>query len=353
VSCALAGSSRAMQAPTCATAHPICTQSPYTSPAAHNTMAEVQPDYSCAGVFVRPQRNPSWFYIKIGVAGDLSLRMSQAEPDGSPVDVDFLCWGPFTSPTAPCTAELNATNLIDCSYSISATEICYIPSALVGEYYIIVLTTYSQDESSVTFSQAGGSGATDCAVMDDIYRSYCSPFDPTINPTGDAIPCPCGSSGVTADPGHGCGNSVYSGGAKLSATGICDATSNDAFGGDTVVFTVIQLPPGTIGILLRGETNIAPGVPFNAGVRCIGVLQRLEMHADTPSEFPPGVAFDGQLQFGFGCGDNLGVPDEAIHAAGGDPSGVTRGYQVWYRNPAAFCGSAPTNVSQAIEFTWW
>src|SRR5882672_5849691 len=117
----------AQQAVTCSTAKPFCTGTLYTFPASTNTTAEVGPNYGCLG----SEPNPAWYYLKIKTAGSLTIGISQEDSNHVPQDVDYILWGPFTSPTAPCTAQLTAANTVGCSHSSSPTETATIPSAQV------------------------------------------------------------------------------------------------------------------------------------------------------------------------------------------------------------------------------
>lgn len=158
---------RAQASGTCLTAQPFCTGTTYTFPAATNTTAEVGPNYGCLAT--RP--NPAWYYLKILTGGNLVISISQVDGGGTPRDVDFILWGPFTSPTTPCTAQLTAGNTVDCSYSSSATETATIPSASPGQYYILLLTNFSNVPATITFSQTGGTGTTDCELVSKQYAA--------------------------------------------------------------------------------------------------------------------------------------------------------------------------------------
>ena len=94
----------------------------------------------------------------------------------------FACWGPFADPDAPCTGQLTGSstvshhatgastdypslNMIDCSFNASYEEWCYIPNAVVGEYYLLLLTNYSNSAQNMIFLQTTGTGATDCSIV--------------------------------------------------------------------------------------------------------------------------------------------------------------------------------------------
>lgn len=158
----------------CTTADPFCTGVTYTFPASTTTTAPVGPNYGCLGT----QPNPAFYYVQIATPGTLIIDISQQTAAGSGTDVDFICWGPFTSPSAGCASGLSGS-AVDCSYSTAATETCTIPTALVGEFYILMLTNFNGSPADITFGSNGSSTATtNCAIL--------------CNMTGlTAVPGPC------------------------------------------------------------------------------------------------------------------------------------------------------------------
>lgn len=160
-----------------------------------------------------------------------------------------------------------------------------------------------------------------------IDQSFCS---------GDGslpTPCPCFNFGL---PGHGCDNSVGSGGSLLTLTGSTTP--------DSIILVASGELPSAVSLFLQGSVNQANGVVFGDGVRCAGgILKRLAVKTATNGE----VAFPGP-----------GDPSiTARSAALGDTIGSStpRFYQVYYRDPvAAFCGAATStfNVSNAVRVDW-
>ncbi|MDF2436288.1 MAG: hypothetical protein K0Q95_664 [Bacteroidota bacterium] len=161
--------SLAQISPTCITAIPIWSNSTtFASPT--NITAETGPNYACLST----QPNPAWFYLKIENPGNLIMTISQYDNFANGLDVDFICWGPFASPTAPCTGMLTGPNSIDCSYSTAVTEQLDINNAIAGMYYIIMITNYSNVPGSVNFTQTGGTAslsADDACVTNAFYNS--------------------------------------------------------------------------------------------------------------------------------------------------------------------------------------
>lgn len=147
------------QGTTCPTADPFCTGTTYTFP--NNTGVADAGDYDC----LLSTPNPAWYYLQIANTGPLTINIEQTDNGGNGIDVDFAIWGPFTSTAAACATNLQATSAVDCSYSTAAQETCVIPNAVAGEWYMLLLTNYADDPGTIEFSQTGGSGSTNCAIL--------------------------------------------------------------------------------------------------------------------------------------------------------------------------------------------
>ena len=146
------------QADSCEISLPFCTSDIYTFPAGTSgTSAQSGPDYGCLAT----QPNPAWYHMKIAVAGDIEITMESDPLE----DIDFICWGPFSDAFTPCTAELTVSKVVDCSYSQNSIEVCFISNSLVGEYYILMITNYSNQPCEITFEKTGGTGETDCGIV--------------------------------------------------------------------------------------------------------------------------------------------------------------------------------------------
>lgn len=152
----------------CATASPFCTAVPASFPAQQNTTAPVGPNYGCLG----SQPNPAWFYLQVATSGPITLDMSNS----ASVDIDFIIWGPFTSASAACSSGLTGAD-VDCSYSSSALETGNIPNALVGEFYVLLITNYSNQVTTISLSQTGGTGtgSTNCGIVCSISSLTATP----------------------------------------------------------------------------------------------------------------------------------------------------------------------------------
>ncbi len=144
----------------CSGALPFCTDNGmYEFPAGVNAgSGETGPDYDC--LYTTP--NPAWYYMRIGDPGAIDIYMYSTPA----VDIDFCCWGPFDDPETPCPNGLTSDKVVSCSYSAQPTEHCMIPAtAQTGEYYILVITNYSNQTCNINFSAVGGAGSTDCGIL--------------------------------------------------------------------------------------------------------------------------------------------------------------------------------------------
>jgi len=168
---------------TCQTADPFCTGITYNFPAGVNTgQAQSGPNYGC--LLTTP--NPVWYYLLIDQPGDIEIYI-YSQPQR---DLDFICWGPFNDITTPCqqpgtylTNNGNTTShhapgpgggypsgyTVDCSYNPSWHEWCYISTAQTGQYYILLITNYSNQPCNIIFSQTNagqpGAGSTNCNIV--------------------------------------------------------------------------------------------------------------------------------------------------------------------------------------------
>ncbi|HPS63877.1 MAG TPA: hypothetical protein PLK82_12495, partial [Bacteroidales bacterium] len=141
---------------TCETAAPFCTGTVYNFPAGVNAGAgQVGPYYAC----LQTRPNPAWYYMKVALSGNIIIQM-HSEPAE---DIDFCCWGPF--PSQECCGLLTSNKVVDCSYSPQPTETCDILNAVTGQYYMLVITNYSNDPCNIIFQQTSGTGTTDCSIL--------------------------------------------------------------------------------------------------------------------------------------------------------------------------------------------
>ncbi|MCB0820017.1 MAG: T9SS type A sorting domain-containing protein [Bacteroidetes bacterium] len=150
----LALSAAQAQNTTCANAIRICLNTPVTYPASTGAgAAESGPDYGCLG----SEPNPAWFIFRIDNPGTHSIQ----ETNSQGRDLDFILYGPFQNETGNC-GNLTAANTADCSYAGGATESIDFTSVNQGDYYILLVTNFSNQPTNVTFNQTSGTGTFDC-----------------------------------------------------------------------------------------------------------------------------------------------------------------------------------------------
>ena len=145
---------------TCGEAQPFCTSSGLTFPASTGTSAPVGPNYGC--LFSQP--NPAWYYLNIATSGPIQINLSNS----AAVDIDFILWGPFATQASMCAAISAGAVGIDCSYSIAATEQVDIPAAIAGQWYMLLITNYSNVPTNISATAAnlpGTDGTTNCAIL--------------------------------------------------------------------------------------------------------------------------------------------------------------------------------------------
>ena len=145
--------------------------------------------------------NPSWYHMRIQTGGQFIIHMEGHDPtSGTQRDIDFCMWGPFTDPTAPCVSQLTTNKIVDCSFSAYYSEDIFLgyPDGehyhgstgttdhgtvnyhvpVTGEYYILMITNYSQQPCTISFTKTEGSGpgTTDCGILPGVVSNdgpYC------------------------------------------------------------------------------------------------------------------------------------------------------------------------------------
>ena len=184
----------------CVDSDPFCTSDVITFAAASTSQTADQLEGTtlqdgCIG----SSYNPSWFHMRIQTGGQFVIHAEGHDPNNSSTtrDIDFCIWGPYTNPTTPCVAQLTTDKIIDCCFSASYSEDIYLgyqPSAHqhggsghgtvyyhmpeVGEYYILMITNYSQQPCTISFTKTAnsGPGETDCGILPGVVTNdgpYC------------------------------------------------------------------------------------------------------------------------------------------------------------------------------------
>ena len=120
---------------------------------------------------------PAFFYFESGATGPLTMQIDPIDPITgavlpNPQDLDFMCWGPFSSTATMCNG-LISTNLITCSFSPGATEYCILPNVIAGQFYVILVTNWETGGSptpcNIKFTPdanlaAGGFAGSDATI---------------------------------------------------------------------------------------------------------------------------------------------------------------------------------------------
>lgn len=168
----------------CPNANPFCTGTTYSFP--NNTNQASLGTVNC--LFSTP--NPVWYFMEIQNPGNMTIHISQADAAGTGLDVDFNLWGPFTSQAAGCAAiQAGTATSVSCSYSAAAQEDATITGATTGQFYIMLLTNFSNQAGTISFTNTAGTATTNCAVLCSMTNltaipGACAPATNTYSVTG-------------------------------------------------------------------------------------------------------------------------------------------------------------------------
>jgi gliding motility-associated-like protein len=163
---------------TCATASTVCSVT-YGNTTGVTSLGTI----GCLG----SSPNPTYFTIQVGTSGPISFELTQSSPGSATpnLDVDYAAWGPFTSQAAGCAAGIPFITPVNtnpsgdpqdhgCSFNAASIEQFNIPNALAGQFYIILITNYSNQSGSISLTQtnAGQPGAGTTICCPDANFSY-------------------------------------------------------------------------------------------------------------------------------------------------------------------------------------
>jgi gliding motility-associated-like protein len=150
----------------CSNPNQLCSENAFTYPNATN-----KPDLGgidCLG----STPNPTWFYLTVTQAGNITLNLSQNTTAGAGLDVDYIVWGPFSSLSAitGCTTGFPNGPVASCSYSANFIENATITNAQIGQTYILLVTNFSNQAGNISVIETAGtgSGSTSCSLLCDI-----------------------------------------------------------------------------------------------------------------------------------------------------------------------------------------
>lgn len=147
---------------------------------------------------------------------------------------------------------------------------------------------------------------------------------------GTGTPCPCGNDAPVGGPPSGCLHSANAGGV-LRTSGVASIAA------DTLSLNGFSMP-NAAALYLQGT---------------------LAEHSGLGSVLGDGLACVGGSIVRLGSKTNVGgashYPEPAnpsVSVRGGCAPGDVRNYQIWYRNAAAFCTSAPANLTNGAQVVW-
>ena len=194
--------------------------------------------------------------------------------------------------------------------------------------------SFQSNASNVVTGDANGS--TDVFVADARASGATVLCEPGV---ASVIGCPCGNP--PASTGRGCDNSISTGGASLSASGVAYLS------GDTLTFTTEGELASALSTLFEGTTRLASGSVFGHGVRCVGgQLVRLYTRSASAGSLTVPNA-------------NAGEPAISARSAARGiqiQPGVPSYFFVAYRDPGML-GSCPAgstlNATTACQIVWW
>lgn len=114
--------------------------------------------------------NPTWFVMPISQAGNINLMIQQSTDinfSTSNLDVDYVVLGPYSNPTTPCNGQITANYMVSCSYSPNNVEYPVITNAQPGQYYLIMVTNYSNQPGYIKITDLGSAstGAINCSGL--------------------------------------------------------------------------------------------------------------------------------------------------------------------------------------------
>jgi hypothetical protein len=279
-----------------------------------------------------PGTDYNFTFNNLSTTGDDELLMddgSDSTPSGNTYTIHNLSAGTYTVITyawAPDNPGFQS------AVAVNGGIPTMVGGAWPGGYVLGV--THAIDTVTIA---AGGTIAVNVAVG----LSYCTlnglqihkelgPPSPLIafcfgDGTGTA--CPCGNSGAI---GNGCASSVNAAGGNLAGTGNASITN------DTLSLNGSGMSNAS-ALYFQGTTQIAGGLggTFGDGLRCAGgAVIRLgtKTNVNGASSYPGGST--------------------PISIRGNNAAGVTRHYQCWYRNAAAFCQPETYNLTNGGSVTW-
>ena len=227
------------QGTSCSSSTPFCTGTTYTFPSVTGNAG-----YGSVGC-LNSTPNPSWFHFQMASSGNMTIKIQQGSND-----IDFICWGPFSSANAGCTGTVPSGGGVSCSYSGNATEYCQINNATAGQWYILLITNFSGNSGNFTFTNTGGNATTNCCILQNTEAGNSFTKTCSSNPSGTNIGTSnTGGSSYSWSPSSGLSNASASNPvANPSSTTTYTLTETDGSGcvfSDVVTVNVNTTLPNT------------------------------------------------------------------------------------------------------------
>lgn len=369
------------QGSSCAAAQPFCSNNTYQFPASTDTDSEAGPEYGC----LTTQPNPAWYYLQVGTSGNIDITLENTMD----VDIDFICWGPFTNLASACSnltgsgswdgcglfESYPCGNIVDCSYDPQSSEEVNIPNAVAGNFYMMLITNYSGDPTDIIAYQSGGSGSTNCAIVPPI-DCIISQFAVTINSCdANSTFSVNGTFTYQENPGTGTitvevdnGTSTYT---QTFSPPFVDGQVNN--------FMISGIPAdgaaSTISVSFSDDPSCVSTIPFNATANCdcnvdVGTYD-VSMQGEGAENYvlcygdqlflnynndgvypgeatnPPGPVYDpGVAWLVYSCPPSVGLVPSATEDVANDPCLITllNGVNLTDINDLSFLNSFPAGT---------
>lgn len=212
--------------------------------------------------------NPTWFYFPVSQSGTLNFEIKQGNnaPDYNNQDVDYIVYGPFTNQSEGCT-QYNATNIVACSYSAAPIEYPIITNAQAGQYYLLMVTNFSDDAGLITINLLPTStGAIDCTGL-----SFVSFLDTNSNGVKDAgeVNFPLGNFDYEKN-NDGTIHSLF------TPNGVLNIYDNDITNTYDVNFTVLSNYASYYNVTSAPYTALNPASGITTNYFPVTILQNYE-----------------------------------------------------------------------------
>ncbi|MFN5347699.1 MAG: hypothetical protein ACK5B3_10775, partial [Bacteroidota bacterium] len=279
----------------CASADPFCTGTSYNYCNTTNVAS-----LGGGGIYgcCLSTPNPAFYFMNIQSNGPITFNISQSTNAGVGIDVDFVLWGPFASQAAMCSG-LAAGNIVDCSYSTAAVETATIPNAVAGQWYMILITNFSNQPGSIQFSQTNsntaGAGSTNCNILTAI-PGPCSSGYFTLTGSVD-VPAPPSTGSLTVTNSSGGSqifNAPFSSNISYSIPSICGD-------GNTHTVTAVFSAPGAPIVLPASYTAPSCNTLTATPGPCVGGQYTMSGTLTTNSCIPT----TGTLTISSSCGGSV------------------------------------------------